>query len=264
MTRRLMSHSSKVLICAGFLALAACAPEGQAPSATTQGSTTNTQASTQTSAGRVGLANCATPDGGKVHFRVGKSVLALTPGEIQETIPKGLKPPFSADVLKAELDKRTAAGGGCPEKPLEMLVLAMNGASDGTLLQGTIGLLATDPSRLSKGYADVTSRLQSNPPETCKKLGGDLIACTGTESSGSRKSEVMYIVTTDRNKKMNSGGPLAIRCTIQKAQVRGCNIVDRGRGDFIIDAILNQGEYSTASIERAWRSALAQVDARRK
>ena len=94
--------------------------------------------------------------------------------------------------------------------------------------------------------------------------GGDLIACTGTESSGSRKTEVMYIVTTDRNKKMNSGGPLAIRCSIQQAQVRGCNIVDRGRGDFIIDAILDQGEYSTSSIEQAWKSALAPVDARRK
>jgi hypothetical protein len=258
-----MSHNPSVLICSAFLALAACAPEGQAPTASTQAST-NTQTATAATTGKVGLSNCSTPDGGKVHFKVGSTVMALTPPEIQETIPKNLKPPFSAEVLKAELDRQTAAGGGCPEKPLDMLVLAMNGSGEGTLLQGTIGMLATDPGRLSKGYADVTARLQANPPDTCKKLGGDLIACTGTESSGSRKTEVMYIVTTDRNKKMNSGGPLAIRCSIQKAQVRGCNIVDRGRGDFIIDAILDQGEYSTSSIEQAWKSALAQVDARRK
>ena len=74
----------------------------------------------------------------------------------------------------------------------------------------------------------------------------------------------MYIVTTDRTKKMNSGGPLAIRCSMQQGKVRGCNIVDRGRGNYVVDAILNQGEYSTNSIERAWRSAMAQIDARRK
>ena len=266
MTRRCMSHTTTALICGAFLTLAACAPEANAPGAATQGTTSATQqqATTQTSAGTVGLSNCATPDGGKVHFKVGSTVMALSPAEIQETIPKGLKPPISAEILKAELDRQTAAGGGCPEKPLDMLVLAMNGSGEGTLLQGTIGMLATDPGRLSKGYAEITAKLQASPPKNCKKLGGDLIACTGTESNGNRKAQVMYIVTTDPAKKMNSGGPLAIRCTLEKAQVRGCNIVDRGRGDFIIDAILDQGEYSTSSIEKAWRSALAQVDAHRK
>lgn len=264
MSRPAMSHFPKLLLCAAALALSACANEGQQPAASTSNSSTSTAASTQTSAGRVGLSNCATPDGGKVHFKLGNTTMALAPAEIQETIPKGLKPPFSAEVLKAELDRRTAAGGGCPENPLDMLVLAMNGSSNDTLLQGTIGMLATDPNRLSQGYAEVTAKLQKDPPKTCKKLGGDLLACTGTEARGNNRAEVMYIVTTDRSKKMNSGGPLAIRCAIQQAKVRGCNLVDRGRGDFIIDAILNQGEYSTASIEKAWRSAQAQVDARRK
>ena len=249
------------LIGTALLVLAACAPENKAPGTSTQAATPS---STEQSTARVGLKNCATPDGGKVHFDVGGTVLALAPNEIQETIPKSLKPPFSAEVLKAELDRQTAAGGGCPEKPLEMLVLAMNGRSGDTLLQGTIGMLGTDPDRVSKAYADITTRLQTNPPENCNKLGGDLLACIGTQSAGDRKAQVMYIVTTDRTKKMNSGGPLAIRCAMEQGKVRGCNIVDRGRGNFIVDAILNQGEYSTTSIERAWRSAMAQIDARRK
>ena len=264
MNMKLVRQCSVATLCSAFLALAACAPANEGPGTSTQPAATASQPAASSGAARVGLSNCATPDGGKVHFSVGGTVLALTPAEIQETIPKGLQPPFTAEQLKAELDRQTAAGGGCPEKPLEMLVLAMNGNSNDTLLQGTIGMLAADPGRLSKGYADVTTRLQSNPPETCKRLGGDLIACTGTESAGNRKAEVMYIVTTDQSKRMNSGGPLAIRCSIQQAKVRGCNIVDRGRGNFIIDAILNQGEYSTANIEKAWLSALAQVDARRK
>lgn len=264
MSRHSVSQYPKLFGIAAALLLSACAADGPQTATSSGESSTASTTSNQVSAGRVGLSNCSTPDGGKVHFKLGNTVMALAPGEIQETIPKGMKPPFSAEDLKAELDRRTAAGGGCPESPLDMLVLAMNGSSNDTLLQGTIGMLATDPNRLSRGYADVTANLQKDPPDTCKKLGGDLLACTGTEASGNRRAEVMYIVTTDRSKKMNSGGPLAIRCAIQQAQVRGCNLVDSGSGDFIVDAILNQGEYSTASIEKAWRSAMAQVAAKRK
>lgn len=239
-------------------ALAGCADGAAGPQADSGGTTSGSGSSST----RVGLANCATPDGGKVHFKVGDTILALLPNEIDETIPTGLKPPYTPELLKAEIERQTAQGGGCPGKPLDMLVLAMRAEGGDSLLQGTIGMLATDPQRLSRGYADVTAKLQANPPQTCKRLGGDLLACTGTETAGQTRSEVMYIITTDRSKKMNSGGPLAIRCAIQQAQVRGCNIVDQGRGNFIIDAILKQGDYSTASLENAWRTALNAVNSR--
>lgn len=257
MTNRLKPIARLSIFGAMLAALAACEPGGSA----TEGSQPTAETGQQTA--RVGT-KCTTPDGGKVFFKVGEAVLALSPGEIDETIPKGLKRPFTAEDLKAELDRQTNAGGGCPEKPLDMLVLAIRVPADDTLLQGTIGLLATDPNRLSRGYADVTTRLQSNPPQTCKKLGGDLIACTGTESAGNARTEVMYIVTTDPSKKMNSGGPLAIRCAIREAKVSGCNIIDQGQGGFVMDAILKEGQYSSDTLESAWRTALAQIQARRR
>ncbi len=270
MIRRLSLQTSRALAISAVLALAACETEqGAAPEASSQPSGSNAQAPSGTSSGGTGVAsagrvstNCDTPDGGKVFFRVNDSVLALAPGEIDETIPAGMQPPLNAETLKAELDRRTAEGGGCPEKPLDMLVLAIRANPGDTLLQGKVGLLASDPSRLSSGYADVTGRLQSNPPENCRQLSADLLACTGTETVGNTKTNVMYIITTDKTKKMNSGGPLAARCALAEGSVRGCNIVDRGQGTFIMDAVLKQGEYTTAAIETAWRRALSEVGAR--
>lgn len=269
MISRLPLQTSRVLALSTILALAACANEegggtdapAQSSSGSAASSGTTSSNSQVASAGRVST-RCQTPDGGKVFFRVGESVLALAPGEIDETIPAGMKPPLNAETLKAELDRRTSEGGGCPEKPLDMLVLAIKADGGNTLLQGTIGLLATDPSRLSSGYADVTSKLQANPPENCQQLSADLLACTGTETAGNARTEVMYIVTTDKSKKMNSGGPLAIRCAIAEGAVRGCNIVDRGQGNFIMDAVLRQGEYTTAAIESAWRKAMSEISVR--
>ena len=269
MIRRLSLHTSRALAISAILALAACeTEEGTAPQASTQttgnaaqSSGTDSGGAAVASAGRVST-RCATPDGGKVFFRVSDSVLALAPGEIDETIPAGMKPPLNAQTLKAELDRRTAEGGGCPEKPLDMLVLAIRSNPGDTLLQGKIGLLATDPGRLSTGYADVTARLQAQPPENCRQLSADLLACTGTETAGNTRTNVMYIITTDKTKKMNSGGPLAARCALAEGSVRGCNIVDRGQGSFIMDAVLKQGEYTTAAIETAWRRALSEVSAR--
>ncbi len=62
------------------------------------------------------------------------------------------------------------------------------------------------------------------------------LTCVGTETVGQRETPVMYVITTDTSRNLNTGGPLAARCVLQGAQqpadgqapagIRSCNIVD--------------------------------------
>lgn len=245
----------------GLVALAAlltaCAEPGAGtdtgapatPATTTETTTTEPNTGGDT---RVGLSRCQQADGGRVHFRLNQTVFAVVPDQIQETIPLGLAPPYTPETVKAALETQTANGGGCPERPLDLLVLAVKTDLGDPLLAGTVGFLAANPGRLSNGYADVTARLQANPPADCQRLGGDLLGCAGTETTGNRRAEVMYLISTNRSLRMNSGGPLAARCSITEGQVTGCNIIDNGPSGVIFDAILTEGDYSTAAFQSAW------------
>ncbi|MEM9060796.1 MAG: hypothetical protein AAGD13_10085 [Pseudomonadota bacterium] len=249
--------------------LAACAEGETPPAASSSGSQASSQQTAsapqqQAAAGRVALSSCQTPDNGKVFFKVGASNLSLDPSEIQETIPRGLKRPFTAEDLKAELDRQTAAGGGCPEKPLDLLVLGIRVPNETSLLNGQIGLLATNPTQLSQDYANFTAQLQSSPPQTCQTTDGALLICPGKQKIGNQDVEVAYIVTTDRSKRLRSGGPLAVRCGRQGGNIGNCRLIDLDSSGTAFEAGLKNGPYSTATLDEAWRSAQTALDQRRR
>lgn len=269
MIRCLTSQFARAVAFSSIVALAACASEEAGPDAAAQSSGVGNQTSGTSTGGGSGQANtaristnCQTPDGGKFHFRVGETVLALAPAEIAEAVPKGMKPPFTPPAIAAELDRQTSSGGGCPESPMDMQYLTIKANGGDTLLQGAINMQTSDPN-LVREYADITSRLQANPPQRCQPMGADLLSCVGTLSAGEVKTPILLIVTTDRTKKMNSGGPLAVRCEFAEANViSGCYLLDLGAGGFIMNAVLKEPEYTTATLERAWRKANSEISTR--
>ena len=250
------------------IALAACEPTpGDAPAADTA-TPAETATATAAPAGsgqdRISMAECATPAEGRVHFRIGEAVLAVPAPDVREVIPAGMQAPLQQDAVTAELRARAAEGAGCPEKPMDAALLLLGGEAGDPLLEGTIGVLRSPPGRITTQFAELTRDLQRNPTQNCRQLSGQLIACVGTETVGQRETSVMYVITTDPNRNLNTGGPLAARCVLNGESIRGCNIVDQLPGSLTIDAALNAGTYSTASLAGAHQAALARVQSLRR
>jgi hypothetical protein len=210
------------------------------------------------------MAECSTPAEGRVHFRVGEAVLAVPAAEVREVIPVGMQAPLQQAAVTAELRARAAEGAGCPEKPMDAALLLVGGEAGDPLLEGTIGVLRSPPGTITAQFAKLTRDLQRKPTQNCRQLNGQLIACVGTETIGQRETPVMYVITTDANRNLNTGGPLAARCVLQGEAVRGCNIVDQLPGNLTIDAALKAGTYSTENLASAHRAALARVQSLRR
>lgn len=222
---------------------------------------------------RISTAECATSPEGRVFFKVGESVLAVPANDVREVYPTGLQPPLSQEAVTSEIRARAAEGAGCPERPMEAVLVAVGGGTADPLLQGTIGILRSAPGAITDQFARITRDLQRNPTENCRKVNGELLTCVGTETAGQRQTAVMYVITTNPNQNLNTGGPLAARCVLQgnvqpqpgqaQAAIRSCNIVDEVPGNLIIDATLNAGTYSTEGLAQAHRAALARVQSLR-
>ena len=250
-------------------ALAGCAEGTATPEATTTEATpqTATQPAAQNagnSAGRVSLSNCATPDNGKVFFKVSDTVVSLAPSEIQETIPRGLQRPFTAETVKAALEQQTSQGGGCPEKPIELLILSMSVPAGDTKLSGQIGLIAGDTRSFSQDYGTFLTQLQRNPPKSCQATEGNLLICPANQKIGNRDVEIAYIVSTDPSKKLRSGAPLAARCDRQADKIGSCRLLDLDSKGVTFEAALKSGPYSSASLADAWQLAQRSIDVRRQ
>ncbi|MEM7210842.1 MAG: hypothetical protein AAF479_02950 [Pseudomonadota bacterium] len=268
MTAGLRSHFVWPLTGLFLAALAGCADgtAKPAPSAesSTQTATSQSSSTANPSAGRVSLTNCATPDNGRVYFQFQDTVVSLAPTEIQETIPKGLKRPFTAESVKAALEQQTAQGAGCPEKPIELLVLSMSVPAEGTKLNGQIGLIAGSSGQFSAEFAGFLTKLQNQPPKSCQATQGDLLICPATQKIGNRDVEIAYIVTTDRSRKLRSGAPLAIRCERQADKIGSCRLLDLDSNGVTFEAMLESGPYTTASLDAAWQLAQRSIETRRR
>lgn len=253
-----------VLPLAGVLvvALGACAPEpgSEQPQAAATGTT---QPATP-SANRVNLAQCSTPSNGAVHFTVGEARLALPANVVGDVIPANMKPPFNKEEVQKELQAQAAAGAGCPEKPINASLLLMQADFGNTLLQGTVGLVNTPSPQAVQRFAKLTADLQAKPNRNCKTLTGELLACVGTETRGGKETPVMYVITTDTTKRMNTGGPLAVRCVLGEKKIEGCNLVDQLVGGATFDATLNAGDYSTALLSSARQAVLGKLETWRR
>ena len=248
--------------------LAACEPQpGDAPAAsTTPAAATQPQGATASanSENRINLAECSSPSEGRIHFKIGESLFQVPANIIGDVIPSSMKPPFKREAVKAELQAQAAGGAGCPEKPIDATLLLMKDDLGHPLLEGTVGLVRTPPPQAAQRFAQLTAQLQAKPNRNCKPIGGELLACVGTETRGQRETPVMYVISTDTTQRLNSGGPLAVRCTLDGQKIAGCNIVDQLAGGATFDATLNAGDYSTAGLRSARDAAARKVEALRR
>lgn len=258
---------------AGFIAvlgLAACEDGGGAqPGASTsdqaqtstpqqQGTQSAPQAQPNASAQRIDIAQCAQPRNGRVIFQIGAVRLGVPDPAIVNAIPSSLKPPIAEGDAATELRRQAATGAGCPEKPLDARLVAVNDTLGHPLLRGT-ALLGRGTPRAIQDFVRVTKSLQATPPETCRTMKGGLIACVGAEQRGERNVPVMYLVTTDRAQKLNSGGPLAVRCVGQPQKIQGCTFIDTLSGGLIADIALNPGTYTSAELAQAHAAAFRRL-----
>jgi hypothetical protein len=276
------SYARVALAALAFVALAACEPstdEAAAAGTPPAAGGTARAAAPGGEQQRISMAECSTPSEGRVHFRVGEAVLAVPAGEVREVYPTGLQAPVTEEKVTTELRARAAEGYGCPEKPLESVLVLVGGDAGNPLLEGTIGILRSPPGTITDQFAKLTRDLQRNPTQNCRKLNGELLACVGTETVGQRQTPVMYVITTNTRQNLNTGGPLAARCVLQSdaagtgagagqpqetgPRIRTCNIVDEAPGNLTIDATLNAGTFSTDNLAQAHRAALARVDSLR-
>lgn len=255
------------------VALAACEPSpGDAPAAEAA-PTAGAPAAAASATGdgpadgaqqRISMAECATPSEGRVHFDIGETVLAVPAPAVREVIPTGMQPPLQEEAVAAELRARAAEGAGCPEKPMKAVLVLVGSDAGDPLLEGTIGILRSPPGTMTAQFAKLTRDLQRSPTRNCKTLNGGLIACVGTETVGARETPVMYVITMDPNRNLNTGGPLAARCVLEGDAVRGCNIVDQAPGNLTVDAALKAGTYSTESLAKAHQAAMSRVASLRR
>jgi hypothetical protein len=200
-------------------------------------------------------------------------VLAVPANDVREVYPTGLQAPITEEAVTSAIRSRAAQGAGCPEQPMEAVLLAVGGGAPDPLLDGTIGILRATPDSITDQFARITRDLQRNPTQNCRAVNGGLLTCVGTETVGQRETPVMYVITTDTGRNLNTGGPLAARCVLQgtgqpaagqsPAGIRSCNIVDEAPGGLIVDATLKAGSFSTESLAQAHRAALARVQSLR-
>ncbi len=246
-------------------AVAAC-EDGSAPTATastsqtapaaTSENTPNTQAATADD--QITISKCNAPVGDKVYFQVGTARLGVPGTAIVDAIPSSLQSPRSKEEVTQELKKQAANGSGCPERPIDAVLLVVNDKFDHPLLEGTAGLVRASPG-ITERFAELTRNLQNKPTKNCKPLNGQLLACVGTETRGTLETPVMYVITTDRSKNLNTGGPLAARCVLKEKTVQGCNLIDKLPGGMTIDVTLNAGTYTTADLAGARNAALKRI-----
>lgn len=256
-----VQHTIRAVSVGMIALLAACADGEDAGNGTETAAAPQAAApSTPQNSDRINLANCSQDTNGQVFFQVGSSVLRVPAPNIRDAIPSSLRPPINKEDVKKELQSQAASGGGCPEKPIAASLLIIQDDLGHPLLEGRIGLLGVPPQGLTARFAQVTSNLQKNPTENCRKVGDDLIGCVGTETRGNVQTQVMYVITTDPNQRMSSGGPLSARCVLENGEVQGCNLVDQLDGNVAFDATLKAGNYTVEGLRTARETAIAKVN----
>lgn len=265
MTQR--SACARALIIAPLL-LAACASDDTNGTQTAAATATQQNATTE-QGDRINLARCEKQAEGRVFFKVGKTTLAVPAPAVRDAVPSSLKQPFTTEQVKPELQRQAAAGGGCPEKPIEARYLSWQTEPKSPLLVGDISLANAPAGALTSQFAKLTGQLQANPTQNCKDVGGNLIGCIGTETKrrpdGTEdKTQVMYVITTDRTARLSTGGPLSARCVLEDGKVLGCSLVDELPGDVAFDVTLKPGSYTTTGLDAARSEAIANITALQK
>jgi hypothetical protein len=253
------------LLAAGavLLALAACQSEPAKPQAAAEPAA-ESPAPAQTAAGqpvveeRLSTADCATPAQGRVHFNINDVVFAVPGNDVRTVVPPDVTPSTPADQVVAMLREQTAEGAGCPEKPLEAGLLGVAGPAGDPLVADTIALFRSPAGAIATPFGTLTREMLANS-DRCQTGQGGLIACQALQQNGAQQMQSLYLLSTERNRTLAFGGPLAARCVVANGQVRGCEIVDELPGGIGLRAPLKALPQSSAALAAAHQAALAKV-----
>lgn len=255
-----------------LLGLAACGSDTvEPPAATATAPAPATTAAAQPAAGapgpvveeRLSTVNCSQPADGRVFFSVARAVFAVPGGDVRTVLPSDATPTTPASEIVQRLRDRTAQGAGCPESPLQAGLLGVSGPAGDPLLGDAIALFVSQPGAISTPYARLTREMLGRQ-EGCQQAGNGLIACPATETDGGQQTQSLYFVSTDTNRTLGFGGPLAARCVVADDRIRGCEIVDELPGGVGMRAPLRAVPQSTEALATAHRAALARVSALRR
>lgn len=211
-----------------ILALAGCeAQSGDADAAADAGQAEAQPAASGTGQpaveGQLSTADCRTPSEGRVHFRLQDVVFAVPGNDIQTVLPRGVTPDTPAEQVIDQLRRETAEGAGCPETPLEATFLAVAGPAGDPLVADTLMLFRSGG--IAGPYGNLLREMMANS-ERCQRGEGGLLACQVVEQDGAEQTDALYLVSTEQNRRLTFGGPLATRCVLADQQIRGCEIVD--------------------------------------
>ncbi|HET7408668.1 MAG TPA: hypothetical protein VFJ13_00575, partial [Paracoccaceae bacterium] len=201
-------------------------------------------------------ADCQTPSQDRVHFRIGSAVFAVPGDDVRTVLPPGVTPETPAEEVIDRLRAATAEGAGCPETPLEAALLAVAGPAGDPLVADSLLLFRSGG--IAQPYGDLTRQMLATP-ERCQTAGAGLLACQAVERDGAQQTQSLYLVSTEQNRTLAFGGPLAARCVIAGEQIRGCEIVDELPGGVGLRAPLKALPQSSAALAAAHQAALAQV-----
>lgn len=255
--------SIRLGLLAGMLALAGCAEDGASTTGAQPAASpaTNAQAAAPAanSETRINMPDCVPAANGKVAFKVGGAVLRVPGQVIEYAVPSSITGPVKREAVLNEVQARVAKGEGCPATPLDSRVLLVRDNLNHPLLNGNVSFLRTENNNITSQFAKLTTQLRDNPEGRCRAEEKGLLACPGTETQEGRKTEVLYLISTDRAARMSSGGPLFARCLLAEKSIRGCVMFDRLTDGTTFDATLASGEYTTESLKSAQRAVLTKI-----
>lgn len=258
LARRRMGGWTALLAGALLVGLAACEststePEAEAPADTATETATAGDGRVEE---RLTTPECQQPSDDRVFFRLGSSVFAVPGDEVDTVLPPGVTPETPADEVIGQLRAATEQGAGCPEKPLDLALLAVSGPQSDALLADTILLFRSDG--IAGPYGDLTRQMLASP-DRCQSSEGGLIACQAVEQDGAEEIRSLYLVSTDQNQKLSFGGPLAARCMLGEDRIQGCEILDELEGQIGMRAPLKALPESGAELAAAHQTAIERV-----
>lgn len=257
-----------------ILALAACAdggtttasPETGSSTGAATGATGTTGSAQATASGDqnpswLNLAPCGQPQDGIVHYQIGGTAVAL-PQSIVRRIVLLNTPETQAIDQTRPLADQLEAGLGCENKPLPLGGVITQSPYETDLLEGNVSLFPI-PTALIQNYQQLITQLQRDrPANACQDPQGDLLLCFGQETVGETTKDVLYLISTDANEKLNFQAPLFARCEIRDRKPVGCNLGDLANPQIFFDATLARLPNSTADLRTAHRAVFQKFGAR--
>ncbi|MEM7505461.1 MAG: hypothetical protein AAF415_01850 [Pseudomonadota bacterium] len=260
-----MNKRIGLLGAAFVLALGACAqntateagPDSGTTATGSGGAASTGAAAQQANPNWLDLSACNQQQDNLVHYQISGTAVAL-PQQIVRRLVLVDSPETAQIDRQKPLAAQLARGTGCPDKPLPIGGVITDSEYQSDLLEGNVSLFAT-PTALLQNYGQLITDLQDRrPSNACQPPQGDLILCFGQENLNGEATDILYIITADKQQKLNFGAPLFTRCEIRERKPVGCNLGDLASPEVFFDATLARLPTSTADLRAAHNNVMTQ------